>query len=187
MIDTLEVLFTVKDVSSSYSILLVIFTALIGGGLASFIFDLVKYNKNEKRIKLMFVSNIVLIEERLSEILKHDDSYQWMRQKIHYSFIEDNLHLLAGIRDETSKAIICYYNLLEDLRFIDDVENTHIDKLNSEKLYDSAELMKKDLGPRKRKLREDIIEQGRRISNSTKRNKKSKNSKRCVTTKSRAN
>jgi hypothetical protein len=141
-----------------------ILAALLGGGLVTLLFDLVR-----SRIRASKVREFIKEEITMNvEVMKFSDiqKYPWMSHDTWSSFYKANsIEIVSFSEKDIARKIVRFYGSLKSLRMRDE-ESREIHELNRRQESQQAENLKKDIGHQKQELRTEMISIGEEIINS---------------------
>lgn len=132
-----------------------VLAALIGGGIVTLIFDLIRSSRRAKKIRRLFKAEIKMnLDLMESETIQKNP---WMTHKIWSAFYDANsIDVISFKGQNTAAKIIRFYAILETLRLRQE-EGKEVEILNKEGKYDVAEMLRKGIGATKHALRADMI------------------------------
>jgi hypothetical protein len=132
-----------------------ILAALIGGGIVTLIFDLIRSSRRAMKIRRLFKADIKMnLDLMESETIQKNP---WMTHKIWSGFYDANsIDVISFKGQNTAAKIIRFYAILETLRLRQE-EDKEVEILNKEGKYDAAEMVRKGIGATKHALRADMI------------------------------
>jgi len=154
---------TTNPSSNFWDPILTIMAALIGGGLVTLIFDLIRSSRKTKKVRRLIKYEIQMNLDVLdSETAKN---HPWMSHKTWTSFYEANsIEITTFTSDEIAKKILLFYSHLETLR-MHDSEDQEVERLQKEEKFDAADMYRNTLSNTKKGVRDILINLAHEILN----------------------
>jgi pyruvate carboxylase len=164
---------TIETAGSQWVNLATVLSALFGGGVITWIFDIIRTSKKNKVLRNLLAFEIT----RNIDIMDTDHmrEHAWIPQKMWSTFYDANPTAIMAFKDKNkAKKIVQFYQEMENLRMLDEQTWNELRSIEEQNRFfevqdkgthisRKTELDREGTGRPKAKIREEMIKLGREI------------------------